>query len=84
MLNRNWRSKSLKLNYNIHDVTFLLNQRRIINFKENEVSNKSEINAFTRQVQFRRDVLKRIVDVVKVTEKCGLSYRGNKRNEAIF
>lgn len=34
-----------------------------------------------QQVQTRRDVMKRIIDVLKVIGKCGLSFRG-KRNEA--
>lgn len=41
------------------------------------------LNLRNEQIQFRRDVLKRIIDVIKLIGKCGLSYRG-KRNEAAY
>ncbi len=41
------------------------------------------LNLRNEQIQFRRDVFKRIIDVIKLIGKCGLSYRG-KRNEAAY
>ncbi len=41
------------------------------------------LNLRKQQIQFKRDVLRRVIDVIKCIGKCGLSYRGN-RNEAAY